>query len=114
MAALADQAHVERSRAHNARWLPWFAERVNALGFQACPSDGNFVLVRFADADAATAAGAFLNARGILPRGMRPYGLADCLRITIGLGEEMQIVAGALAAFAAAREPDRKRAGARG
>jgi len=69
------------------------------------PSAGNFLLVRFPDA---TAAAAFLNARGIIPRVMAPYGLNDCLRITIGTAEEMEIVAAALDDFAAGN----RRAGA--
>ncbi len=45
----------------------------------------------------------FLNGRGILPRKMGAYGLADCLRITIGLADENQAVVEALADFAAPR-----------
>ena len=46
--------------------------------------------------DASTAAAA-LKSRGILVRGMAAYGLADCLRITIGTEEEMLATAAALA-----------------
>jgi histidinol-phosphate aminotransferase len=101
-AALDDQAHLAVAKAHNDRWLPWFRERVAAAGFTALPSAGNFVLVRFAadPASNADAACAFLNARGVIPRKLGAYGLGDCLRITIGLEEEMAVVADALAAFA--------------
>ena len=47
--------------------------------------------------DNADAALAFLQARGILTRQMGGYGLPHHLRITIGTGEEMEIVAAALA-----------------
>jgi histidinol-phosphate aminotransferase len=114
VAALGDLAHVERSRAHNDRWLPWFRDQVNELGFRAFPSDGNFVLVRFASAEGATAACAFLNARGIIPRPMGAYRLNDCLRITVGLQDELQAVVDALAAFADERYPADKRAAAGG
>jgi len=95
-AALEDRAHTERARQHNERWLPWFREELAKLGLVAVPSYGNFVLVRFPDADAALA---FLNARGIIPRRMAAYGLPDCLRITIGTGEEMEAVVTALAEY---------------
>jgi len=101
LAALADRAHVAAAKAHNDKWLPWFRAQVEAAGFTALPSAGNFVLVRFGGAPIADAAAAFLNSRGILPRQMGPYGLGDCLRITIGTADEMPIVAEALTAFAA-------------
>jgi histidinol-phosphate aminotransferase len=107
LAALADRAHVQAAKAHNDRWLPWFRAEVAGAGFTALPSAGNFVLVRF-DGDAAAAA-AFLNGRGIIPRGVAPYGLVDCLRITIGLEDEMQAVAAALHAFAAQTASARRR-----
>ena len=46
-----------------------------------------------------------LNARGVIPRRMAPYGLPDSLRITIGTDEDMEIVADALVGLAS---PDRK------
>jgi histidinol-phosphate aminotransferase len=96
-AALADTAHVEHSRSHNAKWRQWFLDRLAGLGFQTWPSGGNFVLVRFPDVDEAVRQ---LNGRGVIPRRMAPYGLPDCLRITIGTGEDMEAVAEALAGLA--------------
>jgi histidinol-phosphate aminotransferase len=100
VAALDDADHIARARAHNDRWLPWFRDALAALGFESAPSVGNFILVRFpTEADAAAACD-HLNARGIIPRRMGAYGLGDCLRITIGLEEEMRAVVDALTAFA--------------
>lgn len=101
-AALADTAHVDNSRAHNARMRTWFLDRLETLGLEAWPSGGNFVLVRFPDVEAAIKQ---LNARGVIPRRMAPYGLPDSLRITIGTEEDMEIVADALVGLAA---PNRK------
>src|SRR5690606_21859467 len=115
VAALADAAHIERARAHNDRWLPWFREQVAALGFDPLPSVGNFVLVRFPEGPGrdAAAACAFLNGRGIIPRRMDAYGLGDCLRITIGPEAEMRAVVEALAAFADSGR-ERRSAGGQG
>ena len=49
------------------------------------------------DADAVMA---YLKDEGILVRAMAPYGLADCLRITIGTEEDMRAVVAALAELA--------------
>jgi histidinol-phosphate aminotransferase len=96
-AALADTAHVERSRSHNTRMRQWFLDRLATLGLEGWPSGGNFLLVRFPDVDKAVRQ---LNARGVIPRRMAPYGLPDCLRITVGTGEDMEIVVDALSGLA--------------
>ncbi len=101
LAALADVAFTERSRAHNERWLSWFTGRLRELGLTVPPSLGNFVLARFPTEPGgdAEAADAFLKSRGIITRRVAAYGLADSLRITIGLDDEMHAVVDALAEF---------------
>ena len=103
LAALADVAFVERSRRHNDTWLAWFGERLRGLGLEVPPSIGNFVLVRFPSRPGrdAEAADAFLKRRGIITRRMAAYGLADSLRITIGVEDEMRAVAESLSEFLA-------------
>jgi histidinol-phosphate aminotransferase len=103
VAAIEDVAALARARAHNERWLPFLSERLAAIGLPLTPSVGNFVLPRFPDdiSHNAEAAFAFLQSRGILVRQMGAYGLPTHLRITIGTGEEMEIVVAALAEFMA-------------
>ncbi len=100
IAAIGDRAHVARSVAHNTKQLAAFREAILALGLEAPPSVGNFQLVRFPDpAKTAKAAETWLAGEGILTRGMASYGLADCLRITIGLEEDMAAVMQGLSDF---------------
>ena len=103
VAAVEDVGALARARAHNERWLPWFSERLAALGLPLTPSVGNFVLPQFPDDPPrhADAAFAFLQSRGILTRKMGGYGLPRHLRITIGTGEEMETVAAAIGEFMA-------------
>jgi histidinol-phosphate aminotransferase len=105
VAAIDDVEALDRARAHNARWLPWFSERLAALGLGLTPSVANFVLARFPDdaAKNAEAAFAFLQSRGILTRKMGAYGLPQYLRITIGTGPEMEAAVAALTEFMAGR-----------
>ena len=105
VAAVEDVEALNRARTHNERWLPWFSERLAALGIQLTPSVANFVLARFPDDPLSNAdsAFAFLQSRGILTRKMAAYGLPQHLRITIGTGPEMETVAAALAGFVARR-----------
>jgi histidinol-phosphate aminotransferase len=101
LAAVEDVAAVDRARTHNEIWRSWFSQALEGLGLTVNPSVANFVLVRFPDAAArdAVAAREFLLSRGILTRGMHSYGLAEWLRITIGTGDEMRIVAAEIGAF---------------
>jgi histidinol-phosphate aminotransferase len=105
IAAVEDIEAFNRARTHNEKWLPWFSDRLRALGLVLTPSVANFVLARFPDDPRrnADAAFAFLQSRGILTRQMGGYGLPQHLRITIGTGPEMETVAAAIAEFMAAR-----------
>ncbi len=105
VAAVEDVAALVRAQSHNERWLAWFSERLAGLGIALTPSVANFVLARFPDDPNknAAAAFAFLQSRGILTRQMGGYGLPQCLRITVGTGEEMGRVAATLGEFMAAR-----------
>jgi histidinol-phosphate aminotransferase len=103
LAALADRAHVEASRRHNAKLLPWFSAELRKLGFTVAPSAGNFVLLRLDDATAAQAALEHLRAEGILVRAMGGYGLPESLRITIGTEEDLRAVLDSLADWKARR-----------
>src|ERR1700693_4442503 len=98
-AGIEDRAHVAAAVAHNSQWLPWVSERISAMGLEAIPSVGNFVLVRFPGDRCSAAAGADLTARGFILRAAGAYGLSDCLRLTIGTEAANRGVIEALAAF---------------
>ena len=102
-AALEDTAFADLCKSHNDYWLAWTTAELRKLGLSLTDSVGNFILVRFpkeAGKDAA-AADAFLRSKGIIVRAMGGYGLGEWLRITIGTGEENQMVVKAVAEFLA-------------
>jgi histidinol-phosphate/aromatic aminotransferase/cobyric acid decarboxylase-like protein len=76
-----------------------FAARVREVGLQVPESHTNFVLIRFAGAEAAKGAFEALRAEGVVLRPMAGYGLADCLRTTVGGEAEMERAAELLAAW---------------
>ena len=96
LAALRDDDFFRASRRHNEVWSGWLTEQLRALGIEVVPSVCNFVLARFGSEDGAAEADRQLRRHGIIVRGMRSYGLADSLRITVGTEEEMRAVIGAL------------------
>ncbi len=99
IAALDDHEHKTRSRRHNDEWLPRFSERLRGLGLKVYPSQANFVMVRFPERGerSAEAADAHLLSRGIIARRFVAPAFVDCLRITIGLADDMQAAGDALA-----------------
>ncbi|MBV8567868.1 MAG: aminotransferase class I/II-fold pyridoxal phosphate-dependent enzyme, partial [Methylobacteriaceae bacterium] len=101
IAALADAAHVEKSVAHNEAWLPWLTQEIEKLGLVATPSVGNFILIHFPGDSGRSAAAAdeFLTRQGLVLRGVAGYGLADCLRMTVGTEEANRLVVAKLAEF---------------
>lgn len=103
-AAIGDHAHVDRAVAHNDHWLGWVTDRLMALGLTVTPSVANFVLIHFPENDSrsASAADAFLSARGFVLRRVAAYGLPDALRMTIGDETANRGVVDALADFMAA------------
>lgn len=102
MAALGDQGFVEASRAHNARWRSWLAERIAAMGnagLRAVPSEANFLLVVFEGKLDAEMAYEGLMERGYITRWLPGQQLPHALRISIGTEEETRGVAAALEAL---------------
>jgi histidinol-phosphate aminotransferase len=93
IAALADQAFLERSRVLNAEGLRTLSQAFDALGLQYVPSYGNFVLVKVGDAAAVNEA---LLRAGVIVRPVGNYGLPQWLRISIGLPAENEAFLAAL------------------
>lgn len=98
-AAMADQEWVQTCLEVNAQERQRLTGGLIQLGLGCDDSFANFVLARFADADTASAADAFLKSRGIIVRHPKSYGFPDALRITVGRPEDNTRVLQALADF---------------
>lgn len=94
VAAIKDKEFVDRSVAHNEVELNRLVEGVRKLGLTAHDSVGNFILVRFPQTPGLTAddALAAFGAEGVSVRPMGPYKLPDCLRISIGESDSVDVV----------------------
>jgi histidinol-phosphate aminotransferase len=95
VAALADQAFLEKSRALNAQGVAYLSAQFEAMGLSYVPSFGNFVLVKVGDANAVNEK---LLRAGVIVRPVGNYGLNEWLRISVGLVEENQALIAALRA----------------
>ena len=96
-AALDDAAWLDQAMAHNAAARTELAGHIAALGLEVAPSGANFLLVRFASEEVAAKVDQRLTAKGILVRALPIPGLRDCLRMTIGLDAENDLLVSGLA-----------------
>jgi len=102
LAALDDQAHVERTRANNHEGLAYLRAACERLGRPYVPSWANFLLIDVGDA--ARVYDALLR-RGVIVRPMDVYGFPRHLRVTVGTPAENQRFAASLAAALGAAAP---------
>ncbi|ALE55577.1 histidinol-phosphate aminotransferase [Burkholderia sp. OAS925] len=97
IAALNDQAFLEKTAALNAQGYRRLTEAFDKLGLEYVPSDGNFVLVRVGNDDAAgNRVNLELLKQGVIVRPVGNYGLPQWLRVTIGLPQENEAFIAAL------------------
>ncbi|MGA2542164.1 MAG: histidinol-phosphate transaminase [Verrucomicrobiota bacterium] len=87
LAALDDEAHMQKTRQNNAEGLKFFENSLREMGVEFVPSSANFILVRVGDGRRVFSE---LQGRGIIVRPMEIYGLPEWLRISIGLPRQNQ------------------------
>jgi histidinol-phosphate aminotransferase len=85
LAALEDEAHVERTRRMVARGLRQLERAFDGMGLERVPSVANFILVKTGSGRAVFEA---LQRRGVIVRPMDAYGLPDHVRVSVGTARE--------------------------
>ncbi len=89
VAALGDEAYLQKSAAVNAEGYAQLTAAFAQMGIEYVPSFGNFVLFRAGSDDGAGArVNLALLKRGIIVRPVGNYGLPQWLRVSIGLPQE--------------------------
>ena len=94
VAALDDHAFVAKCQRENFAGMAQLEAGCKSLGREFVPGQGNFLLVHVGDGAAVFAA---LQQRGIITRPVKPYGLPEWLRITVGTRAQNERLLGALA-----------------
>lgn len=100
-AAARDAAFTAKLRAYNQRCRDWLTQALNSNAIRIVPSQGNFVLALFADAETAAAAFQALLGEGLIVREMGVYGIDNGLRISIGPEAAMRRLVEVLKQFGA-------------
>lgn len=86
--ALSDQEFVYRSLEENARGLRLFTDAFSEMGLCVVPSEANFMMLPFADAETAARIADGLLLEGIVVRPLKSFGLPQCIRISTGAQQE--------------------------
>lgn len=87
LAALADTAHVTRTREVNRSGMAFYEKEFAARGLEFVPSFANFLLVRTGDGDRVFQK---MLKQGVIVRAMSSYKLPDWIRISIGTEAQNQ------------------------
>ena len=96
IAALDDKEWLHRSLELNARGLRRLTQTLGELGLPAVPSEANFVLVPLESREAAATLVDQLLRRGVIIRPMEAWGLPQCVRISTGTDEDLDLLFEAL------------------
>jgi len=105
VAAVEDQAFVERARTENAANRTWTENALRGMGYETGGDLCNFLIFRVPDPEgtpigtAAAACDEHIKSHGIIIRRVGGYGLPDWLRVSIGTAEEMAAFVDALKTF---------------
>ncbi|WP_298422152.1 histidinol-phosphate transaminase [Rhodoblastus sp.] len=94
LAALADQAHLERCVQRSVENRLWLEEKLTALGLRFTPSQANFILLSVGEGRRVFEQ---LRSRGVLVKSLEAFGLTDCIRVSVGLRQDNERFMHALA-----------------
>jgi histidinol-phosphate aminotransferase len=91
IATLLDADWIAGQQKHNFEARNLLTNELQNMGLHVYPSQGNFILVEFGDADLAKSVAKALEAKYIYVREVGAYKLPTCLRVSMGTEEENQI-----------------------
>jgi histidinol-phosphate aminotransferase len=93
LASLDDDDFTQASKNHNIKWLKILNEELKSINkIKIHPSIANFILIDFLSNENCEKVNQKLLENSIIFREMKGYGLPNCLRATIGIDQENEII----------------------
>ncbi|MBU6451612.1 MAG: histidinol-phosphate transaminase [Cyanobacteria bacterium REEB67] len=96
LAALGDDEFLERTLENNEEGMAYLTYEFDKLGLHRIPSHANFIMLEMDHAEKVAKVHEGLLRHGIAIRPLAAFGLPTCLRITVGLPEENEMLVKAL------------------
>ncbi len=94
LAAIRDEAHIQKTVENNAAGASWLMERFAELGIRAVPTSANFIYFEIDDDGNAFAKR--MQSEGVIVRSLAPWGIPNAIRVSIGTPEENEMFVRAL------------------
>ncbi len=95
-AALHEPAFLERTLQNNAVGMQYLTAEFDRLGLHRIPSHGNFIMLELDSDDKVNRIHQSLLRQGIAIRPLAAFGLPTCIRITVGLPKDNELLIAAL------------------
>jgi histidinol-phosphate aminotransferase len=89
--ALGDKEFIHRSLELNARGIKYLSDSLRTLGLKVIDSEANFVMVVLDEDSQAARLDKALLEQGVIVRPLAAFGLPNCLRISAGLGQDLEL-----------------------
>ncbi len=93
--ALDDKEYLKKIIKNNQEIKSWFEAELKKIKIKTLPSEGNFSFIKMSNEEVKKIYNHLTNSR-IIVRKLDSYGLPNCLRITIGTKEEMEVTVNSL------------------
>jgi len=88
LAALSDDSHLKKTLISNSEGMNYLLDNFKKFNIKIIPSVGNFITIIFDNEGSANQFLSDMLKNGIILRGLKSFGLACCVRITIGTKDE--------------------------
>jgi histidinol-phosphate aminotransferase len=86
LAAIRDEAHIQRTVENNAEGAGWLMERFREMGIRAVPTSANFIY--FVIDDDGNALAKRMQNEGVIVRSLVPWGIPNAIRVSIGTPDQ--------------------------
>lgn len=96
VAALGDDEFLTKTQELNKAGYEYLTDEFTKLGLKWIPSYSNFILIDLGSEDEVTRVNEELLKQGVIIRPLKPFGLGNCIRVTIGIREENEFLIDAL------------------
>ncbi|HYQ87541.1 MAG TPA: histidinol-phosphate transaminase [Bacteroidota bacterium] len=96
IAALLDTEFMQHSLELNQKGREYLIKALRELEFEVVPSEANFIMIVRDNEEEADSLVKDLMKQGVIIRPLKSFGLANCVRISVGTLEENELLVGAL------------------
>ena len=88
LGSLNDDVHLQKTLKVTKEGMNYFSNQFKKINFEYIPSSANFITIVFKSNDKASKFVELMMRNGVILRGLKSFGLPNCVRVTIGTMDE--------------------------